>query len=165
MTTEVVGTNSWATFMMYSPISASALALEPLFKLFLTPIHVRSEVKLCCRDYFCNQWSNWKCNMTIWRHGPIFFVKSDFQQSFCRGRHCQRPIRGCQTFFHYHYHYENFFTSPLYIENLVSQTYLRDDITIFVPEIVFIMIMRNSLTTPLACSLWNQYLSRSKAFY
>ena len=33
----------------------------------------------------------------------------------------------------HYYHYENFFTSPLYIENLVSQAYLRDDIIIFVP--------------------------------
>jgi hypothetical protein len=54
--------------MMYSPISASALALAALFKLFLTPIHVWSEVKLCCHDYFCNQWSNWKCNTTTWHN-------------------------------------------------------------------------------------------------
>ena len=36
--------------------------------------------------------------------------------------------RGCQTFFHSHYHYENVFTFPLYIGLLVSEPYLRDDV-------------------------------------
>ena len=85
-----------------------------------------------------------KCTTAMWN----FAISAKFQKYW--------DIRDCQTFFHYHYHYKNFFTSPLYIENLESQAYLRDDIIIFVPEIVFIMIMGNSFTTLLSCSLWNQ---------
>ena len=72
-TSEVLGPHSCKTSTIQSGMSASALAFGALFKLFLVPIHVTSEVKLCSNHYFCKQRSYWQCNMTTWHDGHIFF--------------------------------------------------------------------------------------------
>ena len=57
----VVGSHTPAIEVAWS---ASDLVLVVLFKLFLTPGHVRSEVKLCCHDHCREQKTYCMCNMT-----------------------------------------------------------------------------------------------------
>ena len=68
------------------------LSLAALSKLVLPPIHFRSEVTQCCRDYFCKQRSYCMCNMTTWIDGLNFFAKMDDQLWFWRGSHGPRPV-------------------------------------------------------------------------
>jgi hypothetical protein len=65
--------------------SASALVLEVPFELFPAPIHVMSEVKLCCWDCFHKQKSYCMCNTTRWHEGHIIFsgkltIYNDFEE-------------------------------------------------------------------------------------
>ena len=49
--------------------------LHESLKLFLTPSHVRSEAKLCCRNYFWRWRKCGLCNMPMWRKCHIFFLE------------------------------------------------------------------------------------------
>ena len=61
-------------------------------RLFLTPDHVGSEVKVCCRDYYCHRRSYWLRNIRGWCVQHDFFYILELCTQCWPRKWCHRPF-------------------------------------------------------------------------